>query len=104
MTGSFGMPGIPYLQAMGMPRDEFIQALGILFTMSTLALAIALGGEKLLTADLGLASALALIPALVGMVIGTWLRRRLSEDRFRKVFFVSQILLGGYIVLRAVLH
>jgi uncharacterized membrane protein YfcA len=104
MTGSFGMPGIPYLQAMGMPRDEFIQALGILFTMSTLALAIALGGEKLLTADLGLASALALIPALVGMVIGTWLRRRLSEDRFRKVFFASQILLGGYIVLRAVLH
>jgi uncharacterized membrane protein YfcA len=104
MTGSFGMPGIPYLQAMGMPRDQFIQALGILFTLSTLALAIALGGEQLLSADLGLASAFALIPALIGMLIGQWLRRRLSEHRFRKVFFASQVLLGGYIVLRAALH
>jgi uncharacterized membrane protein YfcA len=103
MTGSFGMPGIPYLQAMGLPRDEFIQALGILFTLSTLALAIALGGQHLLSADLGVASALALIPALAGMALGQLLRWRLSEERFRRVFFVSQVLLGCYIVVRAAL-
>jgi hypothetical protein len=102
MTGSFGMPGIPYLQAMGLPRDQFIQALGILFTLSTIALAIALGGQQLLTADLGLASAFALIPALAGVVAGQWVRWRLSENRFRQIFLASQILLGAYIVLRAI--
>lgn len=101
MTGSFGVPGIPYLQALGLPRDQLIQALGLLFAVSSISLALALGGQRLLSLDLGLASLLAMIPALAGMAVGQMLRRRLSEARFRKLFFASQIALGGYIVLRA---
>ena len=41
MTGSFVMPGVLYLQAIGLPRDALVQAMGILFTLSTVALAIA---------------------------------------------------------------
>ena len=53
MTGSFVVPGVLYLQAIGLPRDMLIQAMGILFTASTVALALALGGRNLLTFDLG---------------------------------------------------
>jgi len=53
MTGSFVIPGVMFLQAIGLPRDTLIQAMGMLFTASTLALAIALQGNRLLTVELG---------------------------------------------------
>jgi uncharacterized membrane protein YfcA len=103
MTGSLGVPGIPYLQAIGLTRDQLIQALGMLFSVSSISLAVALGGQRLLSADLGLVSALAMIPALIGMAVGQKLRQLLPEQQFRKIFFASQVVLGGYIVLRAMM-
>ena len=38
MTGSFVVPGVFYLQSIGLHRDALIQSMGILFTTSTLAL------------------------------------------------------------------
>ncbi len=101
MTGSFVVPGVLYLQAIGLPRDVLVQAMGLLFALSTLALGLALGGNDLLTAELGLWSAAALAPALAGMLLGQRIRRRLPEQRFRQVFFVALLLLGSYLLLRA---
>jgi uncharacterized membrane protein YfcA len=103
MTGSFVVPGVMYLQAIGLNRDALVQAMGMLFTVSTVALGIGLQGNRLLTAELGLASALALAPAALGMIAGQRLRRNLSEARFRQVFFAALLLLGGYIVAQAAL-
>lgn len=97
MTGSFVVPGVLFLQAIGLPRDQLVQAMGMLFTVSTLALALALQGNGLLTLPLGLASAAALVPALLGMLLGRRIRRSLSEDRFRRLFFMALLLLGAYI-------
>jgi uncharacterized membrane protein YfcA len=101
MTGSFVVPGVPYLQALGLPRDMLIQAMGVLFTLSTAALGLALAGRGLLSTDLGLQSLAAVVPALGGMVLGRWLRGRLSETAFRRVFFSALGLLGLYIIARA---
>jgi uncharacterized membrane protein YfcA len=98
MTGSFVFPGVLYLQAIGLPRDAFIQAMGMLFTVSTVALA--LGGQNLLTIELGAISAAAVVPAVVGMVLGQRLRKRMSEALFRRVFFLALLGLGLYIVAR----
>ncbi len=102
MTGAF-VPGILYLQALGLPRDILVQAMGILFTVSTVALALALHSNSLLTIPLGLLSAAAVLPAILGMIVGQGLRRRLSEARFQRIFFVGILLLGGYICGKAVL-
>ena len=102
MTGSFVVPGVLYRQAIGLARDQLIQAMGMLFTVSTLALAVALKGNNLLTAELGTLSLAALIPAAVGMVFGQRIRRRLPEVRFRRVFFVALALLGAAIIANAV--
>lgn len=101
MTGSFVVPGVMYLQAIGMNRDALVQAMGVLFTASTVALAVALQGNSLLTPKLGLVSAAAVIPAAVGMVFGQRIRRRLSEERFRKVFFIGILALGAFIIVKA---
>ncbi len=103
MTGSFVVPGVMFLQAIGLPRDMLIQAMGMLFTASTLALAVALQSNQLLTAELGLFSLAGLAPALVGMVIGQKVRSRLPESTFRRVFFCALLVLGAYIIGASVL-
>jgi len=101
MTGSFVVPGVFFLQAIGLSRDMLIQAMGMLFTASTLALAVALQGNDLLTLELGTLSAAALLPAIIGMLLGQRIRQRLSEQLFRRVFFISLLMLGAYIIASA---
>ena len=101
MTGSFVVPGVLYLQAIGLSRDQLVQAMGILFSLSTLALAAALGSGGLWTTELGTASALSVAPAILGMILGARIRTRLSETLFRRVFFVAILALGFYIAARA---
>ncbi len=97
MTGSFVVPGVIYLQAIGLGRDALIQAMGMLFALSTLALGFALQRNSLLTLDQVWYSGIALLPACAGMVAGRRLRRQIPEARFRQVFFFALLLLGFYI-------
>lgn len=101
MTGSFVVPGVLYLQAIGLPRDMMIQAMGMLFTVSTVALAVALGDNGLLSTDQGLMSASGVLPAIIGMMLGQQVRNHLSEDTFRRVFFIALLVMGGYIMASA---
>ena len=98
MTGSFVVPGVMFLQALGLPRDMLIQAMGMLFTASTVALAVALQSNNMLTAENGWFSLAGLAPALVGMVIGQRIRASLPEQTFRRVFFCALLVLGLYIL------
>ncbi len=45
MTGSFVVPGVPYLQALALPRDALIQAMGILFGSGRAAVSRHIGGS-----------------------------------------------------------
>ncbi len=101
MTGSSVVPGVMYLQAIGLPRDLLVQAMGMLFMLSTLALTVALQQNTILTAELAIASVGALLPSILGMIVGQRIRQRLSELVFRKVLFVSLLALGGYIIVMA---
>lgn len=103
MTGSMVVPGVMFLQAIGLTRDMLVQAMGMLFAASTVALALALRGNGLLTAELGLVSSAAVIPAIIGMVSGQRIRQRLSEQRFRQLLFVAILVLGVCIVAKAML-
>lgn len=100
-TGSFIVPGALYLQALRLPRDELVQALGIAFTLVVAVLAVAMQRNDLLTAELGWMSAAALAPAALGMAAGAKVRRRLSEEKFRRTFFVGLLGVGVFIVVRA---
>jgi hypothetical protein len=101
LTGSFAFPGAFYLQAVGLPRDALVQAMGLLFAASTLALGLALGGHGRLDPALAATSAAAVVPAILGMVAGRRLRHRLDEATFRRLFHIALIALGGAVLLRA---
>lgn len=99
-TGVFVIPAVPYLQTLKLNKDELIQALGLAFTVSTLALAIKLwnsGQQEYI--DYGL-SFIALLPALVGMYLGQYLRKIMNESVFRRCFFSGLVLLGMYMAIK----
>jgi uncharacterized membrane protein YfcA len=98
-TGVFTIPAVPYLQAIGLERDDLIQALGLSFTVSTIALAIGLWRVDAWHTGTVWASLLALVPALLGMQAGTMLRQRIAAATFRRVFFAGLLLLGIYLVV-----
>ncbi len=99
-TGVFVVPAVPYLGALGLERDDLVQALGLSFTVSTLALAAGLTWHGALPVRAAGASLLALLPALVGMALGGWLRARVRPEAFRFCFFVGLLALGAEIVWR----
>lgn len=102
-TGVFVIPAVPYLQALGLLKDDLVQALGLSFTVSTVALALALGAHGVFSAGMMGLSLLALAPALIGMLAGQWLRSRISLVTFRRLFLGFLLLLGAEMALRSFL-
>jgi hypothetical protein len=100
-TGVFVVPAVPFIASLGLGRDALMQAMGLSFTVSTAALAIALVARGAFAPSDAVVSALALVPAVLGMALGRALRRRLSEAAFRRWFFISVIALGVQMVVRA---
>ncbi len=102
-TGVFVIPAVPYFQALNLNKDDLIQALGLSFTVSTIALAIGLetgGGSESRSA---VGSVLAVIPALLGMELGQRIRHRIRPDIFRRFFLTCLALLGVDLAVRAFL-
>ncbi len=97
-TAVFVMPLVPYLQALRLHKDEMVQALGLSFTVATLALALRLQAADQLS--LGPSSVLALVAAFGGLWLGARLRRRISGTAFQRALFVVFIALGLANLLR----
>lgn len=100
-TGVFVMPAVPSIQ-LGFEKDELVQALGISFTFSTLALALGLWWHNALPAQSLSLSALAIVPALIGQWMGTRVRRVISPLVFKRCFLLCLLGLGVEMMLRAV--
>lgn len=96
-TGVFVIPAVPYLGGLGLGRDDLVQALGLSFTVSTAALAVGLWMNGAVPMQsLGI-SAYAVLPALLGMWLGGWLRGRIEPETFRRWFFAGLAVLGAHI-------
>ena len=98
-TGVFVIPAVPYLQALGFERVEFMKALGLSFTVATIALAWSLVSSGTLNLGAGLFSLLALVPALAGMIAGQRLLRVMRPEIFRRWFFSGLALLGAQLAI-----
>ena len=97
MTGIFVVPCVFYFQAIGFRKDTLIQSMGVLFTALTLMLIVSLKTQDILTLELSGWSAFAIFPAIIGVLIGQLIRKRIPEDVFKKIFFLCLIFLGSFI-------
>ncbi len=100
-TGVFVIPAVPYLQALGLEKDDLVQALGLSFTASTVALAAGLASRGAWRLDNAALSSLAIVPALIGMAAGQVIRQRVRPATFRRWFLIGLLFLGDEMVLTA---
>ena len=101
LTGSFVFPAVLYLQSLNYRRERLVQAMGLLFTISTLALGLALYSLQRLHSYAVLVSVAGVLPALMGMQLGQRVARRLSTDMFRRVFLLVLFAIGTYMIIRS---
>ena len=100
-TGVQVLPSMPFMQAIGMEKDELVQALGVFFTVATVALAFNLTAAGLLSASTALPGAVAMAASFAGMFIGQAVRSRMQPEAFRRWFLIAMILLGIYLAASA---
>lgn len=96
-TGVQVIPSMPFMQAVGMEKDELIQALGVFFTTATLAQAYNLTGAGLINMSIAIPTTVAMIAAFAGMYLGQMVRSRMDADTFRRWFLIAMMLLGFYL-------
>lgn len=104
LTAVFVLPWVPYLQSLRLDKDAMVQALGLSFTVATLALAFRLQASApvgwvsaSMVVDLGAA----LAGAFAGLKAGEVLRGRLAGPAFQKALFLVFVALGTVNLMRA---
>jgi len=102
LTGSQVMPSMPYLMALGLDRNLFLQTINSSFTLSSIVMAIGLERLGLVNVSGLLLSTIGTAFALVGVKIGGRIRHRLSPDVFRKALLIMLVTMGVTLMLQAV--
>jgi uncharacterized membrane protein YfcA len=104
LTAVFVLPWVPYLQTLRLDKDEMLQALGLSFTVATLALAVRVqisAPFESVTSSVAVAVAGALIGAFGGLKLGEVLRVRLAGPTFQKALFMVFLGLGAANLIQA---
>jgi uncharacterized membrane protein YfcA len=99
VAGVVGVPVIPlmpYLQGLDVKPSELVQTLGVVLCATSLALTVSLLKFGLLDGPHAIVSAIAVVPAIAGMWVGTQVRLRLSIEQFRLAVLWALLLTGLY--------
>lgn len=103
MTGSQGIVIAVYLASLNLTRDEYVQGVGLSFLLTGIVWVVAIAAHGGITLETLPLSILALAVALAAMAIGTRVRHRLPQARFRQAVFVIMALMGANLLRRALM-
>ena len=101
-TGCQLVPSMPFLMALQLDPNRFLQAINISFSLSSLMVAAGLAKFGLLTWKIAGLSLLSFVPVFSGVWIGSRLRKRLSVAGFRVAALAVMMLLGALLLMRQV--
>lgn len=99
-TGSQIMPIMPYLLSLKMDRDLFVQTINCAFTLNTLVMIMAFGKLGLVTSPVLFLSAGGILPVALGIFLGGKIRKKVTEETYRKMVLVLLIALGIILTMR----
>ena len=101
MTTFFGPPIIMYLFALNLEKDEFVGTISTIYLCAGVPLAVGLGMYGIMGPREYLWSCAAAVPVFLGLVIGQWLRTRISHTAFRNALLLMLIVVGVRLLYRA---
>ncbi|MEO1544686.1 MAG: sulfite exporter TauE/SafE family protein [Pseudomonadota bacterium] len=100
LTGSQVVPLVPYVLAMRLDPDRTVQIVNIGVLVATAFLALTLAVTGILTSQLAMGSVAAIVPAMLGVAIGVWLRQLISVSQFRFAVLITLFGIGFVMVLK----
>ena len=100
LTGSQVMPLLPYMMSLDLPPERFVQAVNLSVLVSSLVLAAALAVAGAVDQHWFGLSLAAIIPAMLGIRVGTYWRRYISAERFRTLVLVVLLVMGLMLLVR----
>jgi uncharacterized membrane protein YfcA len=102
MTTFFGPPLIMFLFALNLQKDEFVGTISTVYLCAAVPLAVALGIFGVMGPQEYIWSTAAAAPLFVGVLIGQWLRTRISHAAFRRGLLLMLLVVGVRLIYRAV--
>lgn len=100
LSGTWGPPTALYLLALDTPKSRQMVTQGIVYGLGSVTLLLAHLRSGVLNAETAPLSALLVVPALLGMLVGFRLGARLDQALFRKVTLVVLMLAGLNLIRR----
>ena len=94
-------PVIVYFVALRIDKDLFAASMGAVALSSMAPLFLSLALNKFIGPDELMISIAVLIPALIGMRAGTWLRDHISQSGFQRVLFAALLGIGLNLVFKS---
>jgi len=100
ISGFFAPPLLVFLAGQRLPKDVFTATVALIFLTGSLALSIFLAGHGILGEDDLVASALSLLPIILGIYLGQKIRAVISQSTFEKALTTAMAIIGVSMVWR----
>jgi uncharacterized membrane protein YfcA len=85
ISGIFGPPLLSFLVALKMPKEEFMCAVGLIYLTGIFPLFGTLIASGVISTADGWVSLAACAPLSIGVLLGAWMRSRVSQTVFQRV-------------------
>lgn len=100
ITTAYGILLAIYLNALHLPKETFIAAVGVIWFSGSLFLLASFGAVEIMTGPRLAVSGLAVAPALAGLWLGRKIRYRVNEGLFRRLVLIAIALVGMNLLRR----
>src|SRR5919109_2118293 len=100
LTGSQVMPLFPYMMSLELDPTRMVQAVNLAVIISSVVLAFGLLASGIMTFQLLGVSAVAVVPALLGVEVGARARRKISAAQFRVGTLLVLLMMGTFMMVR----
>jgi uncharacterized membrane protein YfcA len=102
MSGLYGPVLLVYLASLRLQKDFFTTTVAMLFFTGGIVLAAALSQVGVMNYNDLMMSALACIPAFLGIFLGQKIRARINQAQFEKALTVTMFIMGLSLLYKAV--
>ena len=102
-SGIWGPPTVMYLTALATPKTEQIRIQGVIYGLGSVVLVGAHIGSGVLNRETLPFSLVLILPALIGMAVGTRLRDRIDQETFRKLTLLVLLVAGLNLIRRGLM-
>jgi len=103
LTGSQVMPSLPYLLSLNLHKNDFVQAINISFTLSSLIMLVGMNRLGHLPPSTFMLAVGGLIPVLTAVYIAGKLQHKLTGESHRKLVLGFLLVMGLILLLKVLI-